>query len=209
MERRTWSFWAPPLPLLLRWKLYAVSVKPVRDIKHTSMARGIPRLTAAVQQIVYHVGGIKGIDGGWVLVRGRGTSRVEGVYIVVGRRALRGRADGRRRLVREDIVTGSRGRRGSTVLVPAVRGRGSVMGVGQSLETVGWALRCKGNDGVLYAWWVRCVWGLGNNPSTHASVSNEGHNVDDLARSRIDKRLVPLLSLVVLDLDNVRKDDVV
>jgi hypothetical protein len=126
-------------------------VKPDRGVRPVAMAQRITRLTIAVQQVVHHVGGIEGVDSGRVLVCGRGTSRVEGVYIVVGCRALRSCAGGRRRLVSEDIVTGSRGSCGSTVLVPAVGGRGGIMGVGQSLEPIGRALGCKGNDTVLYA----------------------------------------------------------
>lgn len=43
----------------------------------------------------------------------------------------------------------------------------------------------------------------------YARIGDKGHNVDNLAGVGIDKGLVPLLSLIVLDLDDVGEDDVV
>jgi hypothetical protein len=43
----------------------------------------------------------------------------------------------------------------------------------------------------------------------HASIGDEGHNVDDLPRVGVDKCFIPLLSLVILNLDDMREDDMV
>jgi hypothetical protein len=44
---------------------------------------------------------------------------------------------------------------------------------------------------------------------TDASIGNEGNHVDNFTRGGVNKGLVPLLGIVVLDLDDVGKDDVV
>lgn len=160
---------------------------------------------------MHHVSSVERVDGCRVLIRSGRASRAEGVDVVVGGRALRGGTGGRRGLVCENVVAGGRGGRGGTILVPAVRRGGRVMRVGQSLEAIVRALRGEGNNTVLHpkGGHSQKLAEENNKESTHASIGDERHNVDDFARVGIDECLIPLLGLVVLDLDDVGKDNVV
>jgi hypothetical protein len=94
--------------------------------------------------------------------------------------------------------------------VPAVGGGDSVVGVGDGGEAIGWILGGKRNDSVLpninVVVGVCVFYGLN---VTYARISNEGDHVDYFTSTGINESLIPLVSLVILNLNNVCEHNVI